>query len=94
MQLRYKPKFWKDLNKLKKEKEVLIALGKIITQVEKAQTTEGISNIKKLVSYETRFRIKLYIDKKRDFRIGAYVQGKTIWFARILHRSKIYSENW
>jgi len=94
MVVRFKPKFWKDINKVKRDREVVAALGKIIKQVEKTKTTDEIANVKQLTKYKTRFRIKLQFDKRRDFRIGLYVRGNTVWFARFLHRRNIYEENW
>lgn len=94
MELRFKPRFWKDINKVKNDKEVVTALGKIFNQVEKAKKTDEITNIVKLKKYESRFRIKLLFDKRRDYRIGLYIHGNTVWFARFLHRRKVYSENW
>jgi len=94
MVVRFKPKFWRDINKVKKEREVVATLGKIIKQTEKSKTTHEIANFKQLTKYKTRCRIKLKLDKKRDFRIGLYVRGNTVWFTRFLHRRKIYEENW
>ena len=94
MEIRFKPKFWKDIQKVKNDKEVVTALDKVFSNVEKAKTIQEINNIKKLDYYQTRFRIKIYFDKKRDFRIGLYIMGNTVWFAGFLPRKKIYEENW
>ena len=94
MQSRFKPKFWKDINRLKKDKEVMSSLHKIFMNVEKADSEDEINNIKQLEKFDSRFRIKLSLDKKRDYRLGLYIHGKTVWFARFLHRKKIYEKNW
>jgi hypothetical protein len=94
MQIKFKPKFWKDINRLKNDKEVMSALDKVFTNVEKANHLDEINNIKELEKFHARCRIKLVLDKKRDYRIGVYVHGRTVWFARILPRKKIYDENW
>jgi len=94
METKFKPKFWRDIQKVKSDKEVVTALAKVFRQVENANNINEISNIKKLIQYQTRFRIKLFFDKKRDYRIGIYIQGTTVWFARFLPRRKIYQENW
>lgn len=94
MEIRFKPKFWRDIQKVKNDKEVVTALAKVFHQVENAKNINEINNIKKLINYQTRYRIKLYFDRRRDFRIGLYVQGTTVWFTRFLHRRKIYEENW
>ncbi|MBI3502929.1 MAG: hypothetical protein HY063_14150 [Bacteroidetes bacterium] len=94
MQSRFKPKFWKDINRVKNDREIMSALYKIFTNVENAESADEINNIKELEKFDARYRIKLSLDKKRDYRIGLYVHGKTVWFARFLHRNKIYDENW
>lgn len=94
MDVKFKPRFLKDLSPLKSDKELIFSLGKIIQQIEKARNISEIGNLKKLESFESRYRIKIYFDKKRDYRVGMYIKGKTVWFARLLHRRKIYNENW
>ena len=94
MQFEFKPKFWKDIIRLKNDKEVMSALDKVFTNVEKATKHAEINNIKQLEKFNSRYRIRLTLDKKRDYRIGIYIHGKTVWFARFLHRKKIYEENW
>ncbi|CAN5228245.1 hypothetical protein BH09BAC5_BH09BAC5_01450 [soil metagenome] len=94
MELKFKPKFWKDIQKLKGDRQVMSSLDKIFQNVEKAKTIDEINNIKELEKFIARFRIKLFLDKKRDYRIGIYIHKKTVWFTRILHRRKIYDEKW
>ncbi len=94
MDLKFKPKFWKDINKEKNDKELMSALDKIFLNVEKAESVSKINNIKPLQKFESRYRIKLVLDKKRDFRIGVYIHKNTVWFARLLPRKKVYKENW
>ena len=94
MQFKFKPKFWKDIVRYKNDGEIMSAINKVFTNVEKANRIDEINNIKELEKFNARYRIKLKLDKKRDFRIGVYIHGKTIWFARFLHRQKIYDENW
>ena len=94
MELKFKPKFWKDIQPLRREKQVMRAMNHIFEQVEKAEKIEKVNNCKPLEKFQSRYRIKLYIDKRRDYRVGIYVHKKTVWFARFLHRRKIYEENW
>ena len=94
MQSRFKPKFWRDINKVKDDKELMAALYRVFTNVENAETVRDIHNIRQLVKFKSRYRIKLSLDKKRDYRIGLYIHGSMVWFARFLHRNKIYDENW
>jgi hypothetical protein len=94
MEARFKPRFLKDLKRVRKDAEVLTALAHIISQVKQADGIAEVANIKKLVRYRSRYRVKLHLDKRRDFRVGLYVKGNTVWFARLLHRRRIYEENW
>lgn len=94
MDIRFKPKFWKDIQKVKHDKQVMSSLDKIFGNVDEAENPVEINNIKVLENFEARFRIKLFLDKKRDYRIGVYIHKKTVWFARFLHRRKIYEKNW
>ena len=94
MQSKFKPKFWKDITGLKNDREVMGALEKVFINVEKAKSINEINNIKQLEKFKARYRIKLMLDKKRDYRIGVYIHSKTVWFARLLLRKKIYEENW
>ena len=94
MVLKFKPKFWKDIQKLKNDRQIMSALDKIFSNIENANSPEGINNIKQLEKFEARFRIKLTIDKKRDYRIGLYIHKNTVWLSRFLHRRKVYEDNW
>ena len=94
MELKFKPKFWRDINREKKDKELMSALDRIFTNVGRAASVNEINNIKSLEKFESRYRIKLFLDKKRDYRIGVYVRRNTVWFARLLPRKKVYEENW
>ena len=94
MLYKFKPKFWKDITRLKDDREIMMALHKIFLNVEKAKSINEINNIKQLEKFNARYRIKLKFDKKKDYRIGIYLHGKTLWFARFLNRNKIYEENW
>ena len=94
MQSRFKPKFWRDINKVKHDKELMSVLYRIFTNIENSETVRDIHNIKQLVNFKSRYRIRLSLDNKRDYRIGLYIHGKAVWFARFLHRNKIYDENW
>ena len=94
MQSRFKPKFWRDIQKVKDDKELMSAVYRVFTNIENAETPRDIHNIKQLVKFKSRYRVKLSLDKKRDYRIGLYIHGRSVWFTRFLHRSKIYDKNW
>ena len=94
MEVKFKPRFWKDLQKLKGDRQLMAAVDKVFKNVDAAKQTEDINNIKQLQKFESRDRIKVFLDKKRDYRIGIYKHKNILWFARILHRRDIYEKNW
>ncbi|HNR18357.1 MAG TPA: hypothetical protein PKN75_01875 [Bacteroidia bacterium] len=94
MQFKFKSKFWRDIEAHKADKEIMRALNRVSINVEKVEKVSNINNIKQLEKFESRYRIKLLLDKKRDFRIGLYIHGNTLWFARFVSRKKIYDVNW
>lgn len=94
MEVRFKPRFLKDIRELAADAELMAALDKVIVQVKAAETPSQIGNIKKLEEYSTRYRIRLTLDRRRDYRIGLYVRKTTVWFARMLHRRNIYRRTW
>ncbi|HLG36291.1 MAG TPA: hypothetical protein VI757_15535 [Bacteroidia bacterium] len=94
MRSRFKPKFWRDIQKIKNDKEAMMALDRVFMKVEKAQRIDEIPDIKQLEKFPARYRIKLFLDRKRDYRIGLYIHGNTVWVTRLLHRKKIYEEHW
>ncbi len=79
MQGKFKPKFFKDIGKVKEDREIMTALYKVFVNVEKAEHMDEISNIKPLEKFDSRWRIKLFLDKKRDYR-GLYIMAKLFGF--------------
>jgi mRNA interferase RelE/StbE len=94
MRVKFKPRFLKDLKALGPDPELSAAILNLIDQAKRAESVENIGGIKKLVDYETRYRVRITFDRKRDYRIGLYVRDNTIWFARALHKRDIYRKNW
>ena len=58
---------------------------KTIELVESAKNLSEIPNLKKLKGHKSAFRIKV-----GDYRIGIFVEGKTVEMARVVHRKDIY----
>jgi len=76
--------FEKDLDAISSEgirRKVL----KLIEHAELSSSLSDIPHIKKFSSFISAYRIRL-----GDYRIGIFVIGETIQFARILHRKDIY----
>jgi len=84
MQVEFLSKFNRDLDRIHHQ-SVRTAIIKVIGEVKIARTLTEISNLKKLKGFRSAFRIRL-----GEYRIGIFVEGQTIEFARILHRKEIY----
>lgn len=89
MELRFKPKFLRDLRRIS-DKQSTDAAASIILKIESAKTLSQIPNLKKLEKYHTLYRIKIKLDAKRDYRMVLSIRGETIWAERILHREDVY----
>jgi mRNA interferase RelE/StbE len=76
--------FEKDLNAIPSQgiRRKVITL---IERIELSSSLSDISHVKKLSGFKSAYRIRL-----GDYRIGVFVTGTTIQFARILHRKEIY----
>lgn len=90
MELRFRPRFYRDLSLLKGKKEISAAVYRVIRQVEEAKNISEINGLKKLVAYEVYYRIRLNISERDNYRIGLSIRGNKVWFDRILPRRKFY----
>ena len=84
MKAQFRASFAKDLRSIK-SKEILSRLKEVIGQVEKAQSLQEITNIKKLKGGRNYYRIRV-----GEYRIGIIVEGDEISFVRCLDRKEIY----
>lgn len=84
MEVIFLKKFSKDLDKIKKPKD-LKSIVSIIELVKSTELFEDIPGVKKLTGYEDAFRIRL-----GNYRIGVFVEGNVVQFARVAHRKDIY----
>lgn len=76
--------FSKDISKITTP-TVKIEILKAIEQVEQAQTTAQIENLKKLKGFRNAYRLKI-----GDYRIGVFISKNIVEFARVVHRKDIY----
>jgi mRNA interferase RelE/StbE len=83
MRVEFLEKFSRDLDKVT-QRSIRESVEKIILKVESAKSLTEISHIKKLSGHKSAFRIRL-----GDYRIGIFVEGNTVQFARIVHRKDI-----
>ncbi len=85
MNSEFKKSFAKDLKKKKNEKTLLERVRQIIQDVDEADSTHEINNLKKLRAEGNYYRIRL-----GDYRIGLIIEEDTVHFVRFLHRSEVY----
>jgi mRNA interferase RelE/StbE len=84
MKIEFLSKFNQDLNKIHL-KSVRNSLLKVIELTQSAETLAEIPNLKKLQGFKSAYRIRI-----GDYRIGIFIEGNTIQFARVLNRKEIY----
>jgi len=84
MEIEFLEKFSRDLDQVK-DISVKKAVGKMITRVEQAKTPNEITDIKKLTGYKSAYRIRI-----GSYRIGIFIEGNLVQFARIVHRKDVY----
>ena len=89
MELLSKPKFNRDISKIK-NKDVAMVLSAVMYNIKSAKNISNIHNLVKLEKYSVHYRIKIKLDKKRDYRLGMIIRGNKVWLERFLHRNKIY----
>ncbi len=80
----------RDLLRLKGKREINERIYDIVRQIKSARSISEIPGHKPLDEYKIRFRIKLKINSKEDYRMGFIMKGDTVWAERILSRSGFY----
>lgn len=84
MNFEIKKSFNKDINKIRDEK-LLNAILEIIEQIQRAASVKDIKHVKKMEGSKNHYRIKL-----GDYRLGLFIDKKTVYIVRFLHRKEIY----
>ena len=84
MKTQFRASFAKDLRSIK-NKGLLKRIKEVIEQVEKAQTSQEITNLKKLKVGSNYYRIRV-----GEYRMGLIVESDTVTFVRCLNRKEIY----
>ena len=82
----FRESFWRDLKKIKM-KEFLGRVDRIIAEAEGALGIAQIRNVKKMGGASNAYRIRV-----GGYRIGVFVEGDTVEFARCLARKDIYRQ--
>ena len=84
MVVEYSNSFKKDLASINNAK-LARKIWDIIEEVKNANSIIDINNIMKMKGADTAFRIKT-----GNYRIGIYIEKKTVEFSRFMHRKDIY----
>jgi len=85
MEVEFLDKFNKDLDKISL-KSVKNNLTKLIVIVESAKSKSEIHQTKKLKGHKSAYRVRI-----ADYRVGIFVEGNKVTFARVVHRKDIYN---
>jgi mRNA interferase RelE/StbE len=80
----FRTSFTRDLRRVR-EPSLLRRVRETIADVEAAGSVLAIKNLKKLRAEGHYYRIRL-----GDYRVGVIIEGHTVIFVRLLHRSDIY----
>ncbi|MCP1381500.1 type II toxin-antitoxin system RelE/ParE family toxin [Runella sp. CRIBMP] len=83
MKYDYENAYLRDAKKLPEALRLL--LQDVVLSVREAKTLQNIPNLKKLSGYKNAYRIRI-----GEYRIGLYLEGDVLVFARILPRKEIY----
>jgi mRNA interferase RelE/StbE len=84
MQVIFLTAFYKDLNKLE-NRRVAKRLQSIIMLIENSDSFDKVPQLKKLKGHSSAYRIRI-----QNYRVGIFVEGNTVEFARILPRKDVY----
>ena len=85
MEVEFLDNFSKDLDKIS-VKSVKNNITKLIINLESAKSLAEIPQIKKLKGHKTAYRVRI-----ADYRIGFFLEGQKVTFARVVHRKEIYN---
>ena len=84
MEVEFLSKFSDDLDSIS-QKSIKAKTLRLIELFESAKSVSEIPQIKKLTGHRNAFRIRI-----GNYRVGIFVEGSKVQFARIIHRKDIY----
>lgn len=84
MKIRFLTSFLKDLEQVS-EAQDKAEISQMIKICEKAKFLSEIGSLKKLAGFKNVFRIK-----RKNYRIGLYIEINELVFARISHKNELY----
>ena len=76
--------FEKDIDKIRMQ-STKDDIADAVEQVEQADGSSSVVNLKKLKGFKTAYRIRV-----GDYRIGLFISDDTVEFARVVHQKDIY----
>jgi len=85
MEIKYKPSFLKDFNKIKQKEQKEKIFKICFEQIRNIKRILDIKNCKKIKGYENYYRIRI-----GEYRIGFGYKSNKIVFMRVLKRNEIY----
>ena len=89
MELRFKPQFKRDYLKIKNRK-VKILLASYLQKITRADTISDAGQLTRLEKYSSRYKIRITVNEKDDYRAGFEIKDDVIWAERILRRPSFY----
>lgn len=84
MRVEFLERFSKDIDRISLS-SVKKSVERLIRQIESAESLEKIPQVKKLTGFKSAYRIRI-----ADYRVGIFVEGDLVQFARMVHRKDIY----
>ena len=84
MKIEFKASFKKDLKRIK-QFELFAKIKNVIEEINQAETIFELSNIQKLTTGKSHYRIRI-----GNYRIGIQLKENVVVFVRVLHRKEIY----
>ncbi len=84
MHVEFLDKFRKDLDKISSD-VTRQSVRRLILRVESARSLREIPQLKKLSGFKSAYRVRL-----GEYRVGLFIEGDHVQFARIAHRKDIY----
>ena len=85
MKAQYLPSFLKDLKRLRGSDAFNRIKAFAFDEIVTVSDIQAISGIKRLKGGDDAYRVRI-----GDYRVGFYVWGEVVVFARALHRREIY----
>ncbi len=85
MRTQFTKSFSKDLQKHRKNRQLLMQIQRIVEAVEQSEIVLDITNLKQLKTGDRYYRIRI-----GNYRIGITIEDGLVTFVRVLHRKEIY----